>query len=57
MFNLSIFLSIEEYHGKDGSLTIEDRAWESNLPRAFIDAGLQLGFQHIDINGINQTGE
>ena len=35
---------------------VEDRAWRSNLPQAFIIAGLQLGFSHFDINGANQTG-
>ena len=27
------------------------------MPKAFIDAGLQLGFHHLDINGFNQTGD
>ena len=38
-------------------LSVEDRAWRSNLPQAFIDAGLQLGYNQVDINGANQTGK
>ena len=47
---------VEKYHGKNGPLTVEDRVWRSNLPQAFIDAGLELGFNQLDINGENQTG-
>lgn len=47
----------EQYHGSGGNLKVEDRAWKSNLPQAFIDAGLELGYRHIDINGKNQTGK
>lgn len=36
---------------------MEDRAWESNLPHAFIEAGLQLGYKFVDVNGQNQTGK
>jgi hypothetical protein len=38
-------------------LIVEDRAWKSNLPQAFINAGLELGYPYVDINGNNQTGE
>ena len=50
-----LFIS-ESYHGYDGLMTVEDRAWKSNLPQAFIDAGIELGYSLTDINGANQTG-
>ena len=37
-------------------LTVEDRAWKSSLPQAFMEAGLHLGYNLVDINGVNQTG-
>ena len=46
----------DRYHGRDGELYVEDRAWKSKLPQAFLDAGLELGFHETDVNGINQTG-
>jgi len=46
----------ESYHGYDGMLTVEDRAWKSSLPQAFMEAGLHLGYNLVDINGVNQTG-
>ena len=45
------------YHGFSGPLTVEDRAWKSNLPQAFINAGYELGFDYVDINGAEQIGE
>nr|CAH0112036.1 unnamed protein product [Daphnia galeata] len=53
--NRGIFID-EQYHGKKGNLIVEDRAWKSNLPQAFINAGLELGYPYVDINGKNQTG-
>lgn len=35
---------------------IENRAWKSDLPQAFLEAGAQLGFDETDVNGANQTG-
>ena len=46
----------ESFHGKDGRLIVEDRIWKSKLPKAFLEAGKQMGFDIVDINGSNQTG-
>lgn len=37
-------------------MSVEDRPWKSKLSTAFVDAGRELGFEHADINGENQTG-
>lgn len=50
------YLLTDGYHGKGGPLSVEDRTWTSHLPEAFVEAGRQLGFQSVDVNGVQQTG-
>ena len=62
LFELSFFrtqnilFQAESYHGKGGYLSVEDRAWQSNLPNAFVNAGHELGYDRVDVNGAEQIG-
>ncbi|XP_063238458.1 glucose dehydrogenase [FAD, quinone]-like [Bacillus rossius redtenbacheri] len=44
------------YHGTGGLLTVQDAPWVSPLGPAFIQAGVEMGYDHVDVNGENQTG-
>ncbi|XP_055934671.1 glucose dehydrogenase [FAD, quinone]-like [Argiope bruennichi] len=44
------------YHGKGGLLTVSNIQYNSTLMQTFIAAGKELGFEHRDINGEQQTG-
>lgn len=44
------------YHAKGGYLTVQEPPWRSPLSVAFVKAGTELGYRHLDINGFNQTG-
>ncbi|KAJ8873255.1 hypothetical protein PR048_026889 [Dryococelus australis] len=44
------------YHATGGYLTVQDAPWGTPLGPAFIQAGVEMGYDHIDVNGANQTG-
>lgn len=46
----------EDYHGFDGPLTVGKATYRSPLGRAFVDAGLELGYNEVDYNGKSQAG-
>ena len=57
--NINLLLlidNIEGYHGQNGPLSVEDPAWHSELMDVFKKAGLELGYDFLDLNGANQTG-
>ena len=45
---------VSGFHGTNGPLSIEDREFE--LSRAFVDAGVELGYSEQDLNGAESTG-
>ena len=45
-----------KYHSTGGYLTVEEPPYRTPLATAFIEAGAQLGYSNVDINGIQQTG-
>ncbi|XP_075218093.1 glucose dehydrogenase [FAD, quinone] [Lycorma delicatula] len=45
-----------KYHSTGGYLTIQDAPWNSPLGVAFLQAGEEMGYPIIDVNGENQTG-
>uniref|UniRef100_A0A0A9YGE8 Glucose dehydrogenase [acceptor] n=1 Tax=Lygus hesperus TaxID=30085 RepID=A0A0A9YGE8_LYGHE len=44
------------YHSKGGYLTVERSRWHTPLATAFVEAGIELGYQKNDYNGERQTG-
>ncbi|KAJ8958473.1 hypothetical protein NQ318_002265 [Aromia moschata] len=45
-----------EYHGKDGYLTVEHFRYHSSIVDWFLEAAKELGFDILDFNGEYQTG-
>lgn len=46
----------DEYHGKDGYLTVEHFRYHSPITEWFLEAAKQTGYEILDINGKYQTG-
>lgn len=46
----------DEYHGKDGFLTVEHFRYHSAIMDWFLDAAKELGYKVLDVNGEYQTG-
>ncbi|XP_055308995.1 glucose dehydrogenase [FAD, quinone]-like [Sitodiplosis mosellana] len=44
------------YHGTGGYLTVQDSPYNTPLGTAFLQAGEELGYDIVDINGEQQTG-
>ncbi|XP_050590924.1 glucose dehydrogenase [FAD, quinone]-like [Bombus affinis] len=44
------------YHSTGGYLTVQEVPWHTPLATAFIQAGLEMGYENRDINGKRQTG-
>lgn len=49
-------LQNDPYHGTGGFLTVEYFNYESSMLEWFLEAGRQLGYWILDVNGGNQTG-
>ena len=45
------------YRGVGGPASVENKRWGTPLMHAFLKAGKQLGYDHIDPNGPEQIGE
>ncbi|KAJ4426628.1 hypothetical protein ANN_26426 [Periplaneta americana] len=45
-----------KYHGTGGYLTVQDAPWNTPLGIALVQAGVEMGYEHRDINGEKQTG-
>lgn len=45
-----------EYHGSGGYLTVGISPYLTPLANAFVQAGIEMGYQHVDFNAATQTG-
>ncbi|XP_015112865.1 glucose dehydrogenase [FAD, quinone] [Diachasma alloeum] len=49
-------LEESEYHGRDGPLTVERFRYHSPVSQYFLQAGREMGYDTLDINGPQQSG-
>lgn len=54
--NRNPYLRNSPYHGTGGYLTVQESPWRTPLVVAFVEAGMELGYENRDINGEYQTG-
>ena len=54
--NRNPYLAGTRYHGKGGYLTIQEAPWRTPLAAAFVEAGVEMGYENRDCNGEFQTG-
>lgn len=54
--NRNPYLARTPYHGSGGLLTVQEAPWRTPLSLAFIKALKEMGYEHRDINGEEQTG-
>uniref|UniRef100_A0A0P6FW01 Glucose dehydrogenase (FAD, quinone) n=1 Tax=Daphnia magna TaxID=35525 RepID=A0A0P6FW01_9CRUS len=45
-----------KYHGTGGYLTVQEPAWTTPLAAAFVEAGVEMGYENNDGNAAKQTG-
>ncbi|EFX84142.1 hypothetical protein DAPPUDRAFT_47585, partial [Daphnia pulex] len=45
-----------KYHGTGGYLTVQEPVWTTPLAAAFVEAGVELGYENNDGNAAQQTG-
>lgn len=50
------YLARTPYHDTGGYLTVQESPWRSPLSLAFLKAGMEMGYEHRDINGEKQSG-
>ena len=53
---LRCYVLVSEYHGKEGPLSVIEGGL-TKASQAWVDAGVELGWQEVDYNGANQEGE
>ncbi|CAH1393769.1 unnamed protein product [Nezara viridula] len=46
----------DRYHSTGGLLTIQDSPWNTPIGLAFLQAGEEMGYDIVDVNGEQQTG-
>ena len=46
----------KKYHSTGGYLTVQEPPFKTELGKSFIEAGVEMGYENIDINGAQQTG-
>ncbi|CAG0883877.1 unnamed protein product [Darwinula stevensoni] len=46
----------KKYHGVGGYLTVMEPPWRSPLSVAFVEAGIEMGYENLDFNAHQQTG-
>ena len=44
------------HHGTGGYLTVQEPPWKTPIAVAFVEAGVELGYENRDCNGAQQTG-
>ena len=44
------------YHSTKGYLTVQEPPYQTPLSTAFIQAGVEMGYDHLDVNAAKQTG-
>lgn len=54
--NQNPYLARTPYHSTGGYLTVVEPPFHTPLAQAFIQAGVEMGYQNRDINGEFQTG-
>jgi len=54
--NRNPYLQRSPYHATGGYLTVQESPWKTPLVVAFVQAGIELGYENRDINGERQTG-
>ncbi|CAH0713823.1 unnamed protein product, partial [Brenthis ino] len=54
--NRNPYLAKNEYHGRGGYLTVQEAPWRTPLVAAFVESGVEIGYENRDINGAVQTG-
>ncbi|XP_076299312.1 uncharacterized protein LOC143218163 [Lasioglossum baleicum] len=54
--NRNPYLQKSAYHSTGGYLTVQEAPWKTPLVVAFVQAGVELGYENRDINGERQTG-
>lgn len=50
------YLAKTPYHETGGYLTVQESPWRTPLSIAFLQAGMEMGYENRDINGEKQTG-
>lgn len=50
------YLARTNFHSTGGYLTVGEAPWHTPLAAAFVQAGVELGYENRDINGETQTG-
>jgi len=54
--NRNPYLAATPYHSSGGYLTVQEAPWRTPLATAFVEAGVEMGYQNRDGNGEFQTG-
>jgi len=54
--NRNPYLANTEYHSSGGYLTVQEPPWRTPLATAYVEGGVEMGFENRDINGQYQTG-
>jgi len=54
--NRNPYLAATPYHQAGGYLTVQEAPWRTPLATAFVEAGVEMGFENRDANGEFQTG-
>ena len=54
--NRNPYLAATRYHGTGGYLTVQESPWRTPLATAFVEAGVEMGYDNNDGNGAKQTG-
>lgn len=54
--NRNPYLAATPYHGTGGYLTVQEAPWRTPLAAAFVEAGVEMGYENRDGNGETQTG-
>merc|ERR1719445_723859 len=54
--NRNPYLAATKYHSTGGYLTVQEAPWRTPLATAFVEAGVEMGYQNRDGNGEFQTG-
>eukprot|EP00096_Caligus_rogercresseyi_P014940 TRINITY_DN7397_c0_g1_i1.p1 TRINITY_DN7397_c0_g1~~TRINITY_DN7397_c0_g1_i1.p1 ORF type:complete len:653 (-),score=111.34 TRINITY_DN7397_c0_g1_i1:380-2338(-) len=54
--NRNPYLAATKYHRAGGYLTVHEAPWRTPLATAFVEAGIEMGYENRDGNGEFQTG-
>jgi len=54
--NRNPYLAATPYHSTGGYLTVQEAPWRTPLATAFVEAGVEMGYENRDGNGEFQTG-